>query len=153
MYSYSFPIYNPSYTLDFETMILSPVPNYFPDLLAKQAELAKTGESQLTQQEIDDLSEKYETKQMSNKDLLRYLSDKGVIDRPKIFDLENLDGGERVVYTGPQAWFEPVKSMSSQSIGTPGVNRFVSTFMEEMHKLLLAEQATAELRQSTGHIA
>ena len=150
MYSYSFPIYNPSYTVDFETMILSPVPNYFPDLLAKQAELAKTGESQLTQQEIDDLSEKYETKQMSNKDLLRYLSDKGVIDRPKNLDL---DAGERVVYTGPQAWFEPVKSMSSQSIGTPGVNRFVSTFMEEMHKLLLAEQAAAELRQSTGHIA
>lgn len=148
MYSYSFPIYNPSYTLDFETMILSPVPNYFPDLLAKQAELAKTGESQLTQQEIEDLSEKYDTKQMSNRDLLRYLSDKGVIDRPKNLDL---DGGERVVYTGPQAWFEPVKSMSSQI--TPGVNHFVSTFMEEMHKLLLAEQAAAELRQSTGHIA
>ena len=141
--------FNGAYRLDYETMILSPDPNYFPDLLAKQAELAKTGESKLTQQEIEDISEKYDTKQMSNRDLVNYLADKGVIDRPKTLDY---DAGERVVYTGPQAWFEPVKSMSSQSIGTPGVNRFVSSYMEEMHKILLAELAAAELLQSTDRI-
>ena len=140
--------FNGAYRLDYETMILSPDPNYFPDLLAKQAELAKTGESKLTQQEIEDISEKYDTKQMSNRDLVNYLADKGVIDRPKTLDY---DAGERVVYTGPQAWLEPEKPKYGQIV-TPGVNHLLSSIMEEMHKKLLAEQAAAEALRSTGHI-
>lgn len=72
--------YNPGYTMDYDKMALVPIPNYFSDLLAKQAELAKSGESQLTQQEIEELSGKCDMNQMSSqeyKDLINYLADRG----------------------------------------------------------------------------
>ena len=152
MYTIPLAGFNPAYTLDYETTLLSPIPNYFSDLLAKQAELAKTGESQLTQQELEELSGKCDMSQMSTqefKDLINYLADKGVIERTETFDY---DAGEPIYIKKGQAWLEPAKPMSGQSIGTPGVARFLHPFLEEMHKKLLAEQAAAELLQSTDRI-
>ena len=76
----------PGYRMDFQSWTLTPDPNYFSDLLAKQSELAKNGESKLTQQEIEELSGKCDMNQMSSqeyKDLVNYLVDKGVIARPE----------------------------------------------------------------------
>ena len=50
--------------MDYKKMVLTPVPNYFSDLLARQTELAGTGDSQLTAEEIRDLSEKCDMSKM-----------------------------------------------------------------------------------------
>ena len=103
MSDFSISRYNPSYTMDYDKMALVPIPNYFSDLLAKQAELAKSGESQLTQQEIEELSGKCDINQMSSqecKDFINYLADKGVIDRPEPL---GFDPGELVRVISQQA--------------------------------------------------
>lgn len=90
----------PGYRMDFQSWTLTPNPNYFSDLLARQSELAKSGESQLTRQEIEELSEKCDITQMSSqeyKDLVNYLADKGVIDRPEPL---GFDPGEPVRIKG-----------------------------------------------------
>ena len=144
--------YNPSYAMDYERMVLAPIPNYFSDLLAKEAELIKSGESHLTQKEIEELSGKCDRSQMSSqecKDFLNYLADKGVIDRPKELDF---DPGERTAIKGGQAWLESEGTNSSRGTGTPGVARFLHPSLADRHKKLLAEQAVAEMFRKTGHI-
>lgn len=144
--------YNPGYAMDYEKMILAPIPNYFSDLLAKEAELIKSGENHLTQKEIEELSGKCDMSQMSSreyKDFLNYLADKGVIDRPKEL---GFDPGERIVIKGGQAWLESGKANSSRSTGTPGVARYLHPSLAEWHKKLLAEQAAAKVLQSTGRM-
>ena len=99
------------YRMDFQSWTLTPDPNYFSDLLAKQSELAKNGESKLTQQEIEELSGKCDMNQMSSqeyKDLVNYLVDKGVIARPEPL---GFDPGEPVYIKGGQAWLEPTGTM------------------------------------------
>lgn len=143
--------YNPGYAMDYERMVLAPIPNYFSDLLAKEAELIKSGENHLTQKEIEELSGKCDMNQMSSqeyKDFLNYLADKGVIDRPKELDF---DPGERIAYKGRQAWLESGTN-SSRNTGTPGVVRYLHPSLAERHKKLLAEQAMAEMLRKTGHI-
>lgn len=152
MDSISISSYNPGYAMDYEKMILAPIPNYFSDLLTKQTELTKSGGDQLTQQEIDELSGKCDMNQMSSqeyKDFLNYLADKGVIDRPKDLDF---DPGERISIKGGQAWLESGKAKSGQSIGIPGVAHFLHPSLAERHKKLLAEQATTEMLRKTGRI-
>lgn len=144
--------YNPAYAMDYKRMVLAPVPNYFSDLLAKEAELIKSGESHLTQKEIEELSGKCDRSQMSSqecKDFLNYLADKGVIDRPKELDF---DPGERIAIKGGQAWLESGEARSGQRIGIPGVAYFLHSSLAERHKKLLAEQATTEMLRKTGRI-
>ena len=140
--------YNPGYAMDYDKMILAPIPNYFSDLLAKQAELARSGESQLTQQEIEELSGKCNINQMSSqeyKDLVNYLADKGVIDRPEPLDF---DPGEPVHIKGGQAWLE--SAGTTRNTGTPGIAHFLSPALTERYNRLLAEQAVTKVLQSTG---
>lgn len=144
--------YNLGYAMDYERMVLAPIPNYFSDLLAKEAELIKSGESHLTQKEIEELSGKCDMNQMSSreyKDFLNYLADKGVIDRPKELDF---DPGERIVFKGNQAWLESGEANSGRNTGTPGVVRYLHPSLAERHKKLLAEQAMAEMLRKTGRI-
>lgn len=142
--------YNPSYAMDYDKMILAPIPNYFSDLLAKQAELAKSGESKLTQQEIEELSEKCDMTQMSSqeyKDLVNYLADKGVIDRPEPL---GFDPGEPVRIKGGQAWLE--SAGTTRNTGTPGIAQFLHPSLTERYNRLLAEQSATELLRKTGRI-
>lgn len=95
-----------AYWFDPETLTLRPDHNYFSDLLAKQSELAETGESQLTPQEIEALSGKCDLNKMSSqeyKDLVNYLADKGVIERPEPL---GFDPGEPVYIKGGTAWID-----------------------------------------------
>ncbi len=150
MSDFSISRYNPSYTMDYDKMALVPIPNYFSDLLAKQAELAKSGESQLTQQEIEELSGKCDINQMSSqecKDFINYLADKGVIDRPEPL---GFDPGELVRVKGNQAWLEPVGTR--RNTGVPGVAQFLHPSLTEFHNRLLAEQAAAKVLQCTGRM-
>lgn len=138
------------YRMDFQSWTLTPDPNYFSDLLAKQSELAKNGESKLTQQEIEELSGKCDINQMSSqeyKDLVNYLVDKGVIARPEPL---GFDPGEPVYIKGGQAWLEPTGTM--RNTGKPGVAQFLHPSLEEFHNRLRAEQAAAKVLQSIGRM-
>lgn len=138
------------YRMDFQSWTLTPDPNYFSDLLAKQSELAKNGESKLTQQEIEELSGKCDINQMSSqeyKDLVNYLVDKGVIARPEPL---GFDPGEPVYIKGGQAWLEPTGTM--WNTGKPGVAQFLHPSLEEFHNRLRAEQAAAKVLQSIGRM-
>lgn len=140
----------PGYRMDFQSWTLTPDPNYFSDLLAKQSELAKNGESKLTQQEIEELSGKCDINQMSSqeyKDLVNYLVDKGVIARPEPL---GFDPGEPVYIKGGQAWLEPTGTM--WNTGKPGVAQFLHPSLEEFHNRLRAEQAAAKVLQSIGRM-
>jgi len=140
----------PGYRMDFQSWTLTPDPNYFSDLLAKQSELAKNGESKLTQQEIEELSGKCDMNQMSSqeyKDLVNYLVDKGVIARPEPL---GFDPGEPVYIKGGQAWLEPTGTM--WNTGKPGVAQFLHPSLAEFHNRLRAEQAAAKVIQSIGRM-
>ena len=140
----------PGYRMDFQSWTLTPDPNYFSDLLAKQSELAKNGESKLTQQEIEELSGKCDINQMSSqeyKDLVNYLVDKGVIARPEPL---GFDPGEPVYIKGGQAWLEPTGTM--WNTGKPGVAQFLHPSLEEFHNRLRTEQAAAKVLQSIGRM-
>lgn len=140
----------PGYRMDFQFWTLTPDPNYFSDLLAKQSELAKNGESKLTQQEIEELSGKCDMNQMSSqeyKDLVNYLVDKGVIARPEPL---GFDPGEPVYIKGGQAWLEPTGTM--WNTGKPSVAQFLHPSLEEFHNRLRAEQAAAKVLQSIGRM-
>lgn len=125
-------------------------PDYFSNLLARQSELAKSGESQLTQQEIEALSGKCDISQMSSReyrDFINYLADKGVIDRPEplVFD-----PGEPIYIRGGQAWLE--SAGTTRNTDTPGVAQFLHPRLTERYNRLLAEQAAAKVLQSTGRM-
>lgn len=140
----------PGYQMDFQSWTLAPDPDYFSNLLARQSELAKSGESQLTQQEIEELSGKCDINQMSSqeyKDLVNYLADKGVIDRPEPL---GFDPGEPVHIKGGQAWLE--SAGTTRNAGTPGIAQFLSPALTERYNRLLAEQAAAKVLQSTGRM-
>lgn len=140
----------PGYRMDFQSWTLTPDPDYFSNLLARQSELAKSGESQLTQQEIEELSEKCDITQMSSqeyKDLVNYLADKGVIDRPEPL---GFDPGEPVRIKGGQAWLE--SAGTTRNTGTPGIAQFLHPSLTERYNRLLAEQAAAKVLQSTGRM-
>ena len=50
--------YCPTYQYDYERKVFAPNLNFFSDLMAEQAELAKEGGSRLTQEEIEEYSGK-----------------------------------------------------------------------------------------------
>ena len=50
--------YFPTHKYDYETKTFGPNLNFFSDLMAEQAELAKRGGSKLTQKEIEEYSGK-----------------------------------------------------------------------------------------------
>ena len=142
---------------DYETKRLVPNLNFFSDLMAEQAELAKRGESKLTQEEIEELSGKCDMNQMSSqecKDLLAFLADKGVIDRPD----PDFDPGERISYNGPQQQLlaegaeAEAKWGEHADLGPRGVVYFLSSYMEERFQKLLAEQVAAEALRNTGRL-
>lgn len=140
----------PGYRMDFQSWTLTPDPDYFSNLLARQSELAKSGESQLTQQEIEELSGKCDMTQMSSqeyKDLVNYLADKGVIDRPEPL---GFDPGELVRIKGGQAWLE--SAGTTRNTGVPGIAHFLYPSLTERYNRLLAEQAAAKVLQSTGRM-
>lgn len=140
--------YNPGYAIDYDKMILAPIPNYFSDLLAKQTELVQRGESQLTQEEIKELSSKCDISQMSaqeHKDFVNYLADKGVIDRPESLEF---DPGERISIKGGQAWLEEEGAKPVRGSGVLDVPQFLHPYLEGQYKKLLAEQAVAALRSA-----
>lgn len=140
----------PGYRMDFQSWTLTPDPDYFSNLLARQSELAKNGESQLTQQEIEELSGKCDINQMSSqeyKDFVNYLADKGVIDRPEPL---GFDPGELVRIKGGQAWLE--SAGTTRNTGTPGIAQFLHPSLTERYNRLLAEQSATELLRKTGCI-
>lgn len=125
-------------------------PDYFSNLLARQSELAKSGESQLTQQEIEALSGKCDISQMSfqeYRDFINHLADKGVIDRPEPLDF---DPGEPIYIKGGQAWLE--SAGITRNTDTPGLAQFLHPRLTERYNRLLAEQAAAKVLQSTGRM-
>jgi len=140
--------YNPGYTMDYDKMALIPIPNYFSDLLAKQSELSKKGESQLAQQEIEELSDKCDMNQMSSqeyKDFINYLADKGVIDRPEQLDF---DPGERIaIKPGGTCWLEEVGSSNSRS---DGIAHYLNPGIPKLYEKLLSQLAVSETLRKTG---
>ena len=151
--------YWPTSTYDHETGRLVPNLNFFSDLMAEQAELAKTGESKLTQEEIEEYSGKCDMSKMSREerdDFLNFLYDKGVIERPPSFDCKHEiqvyrpgEHGAWVVAEGAEA---EAKWGVNADLGPRGVVRFLCPCMDEMYKELLAEQAAAEALRSTGRM-
>lgn len=90
--------------------MVTPIPGFFSDILAKESELAKTGENKLTAEEIELFSGKCDMSEMTSqeyKDIVDLLADKGLVERPKPLDY---DPGERVCITGWQASFEPART-------------------------------------------
>ena len=100
----------PGYRFDREKLMVTPIPGFFSDILAKESELAKTGENKLTAEEIELFSGKCDMSKMTSqeyKDIVDLLADKGLVERPKPLDY---DSGERVCITGWQASFEPART-------------------------------------------
>ena len=114
----------PGYRFDREKLMVTPIPDFFSDILAKESELAKTGENKLTAEEIESLSDKCDMSKMTSqeyKDIVDLLADKGLVERPKPLDY---DPGERVCITGWQASFEPARTPT----GPFNVARFLGDF-------------------------
>ena len=136
---------------------LVPNLNFFSDLMAEQAELAKKGESKLTQEEIEEYSGKCDMSQMSREernDFLNFLYDKGVIDRPRSFDCKHEiqvfpKNSARLVAEGAEA---EAKWGENADLGPRGVVRFGCACIEGMLKEYLAEQAIAEALRSIGRM-
>lgn len=129
----------PGYRMDYQSWTLAPDPNYFSDLLAEQRSLAETGGSQLTRQEIETLSDKCDMSRMSSQeyqDLVDYLADKGVIDRPKPLDF---DPGERISIRGGTAWIDTAGSSGPAD----GVVRFLHPYLRQRYEEFLAEEKAA----------
>ena len=152
--------YCPTYKYDYETKTFGPNLNFFSDLMAEQAELAKRGGSKLTQKEIEEYSGKCDMSQMSHEeiqDFLNFLYDKDVIDRPPSFDckheiiavrLSDLNKAE-ILAEGAEAeekWGE------NADLGPRGVVRFLCPCLDEMYEELLAEQAAARVLWSIGRM-
>ena len=151
--------YCPTSKYDYETGMLVPNLNFFSDLMAEQAELAKTGESKLTQEEIEEYSGKCDMTQMSREernDFLNFLADKGIIDRPLFLDREYEiqasrpgEHGAWIVAEGAEA---EAKWGEHADLGPRGVVLFLSPSLDEMYKELLAEQAATAALRSTGRL-
>ena len=151
--------YCPSYQYDYERKVFAPNLNFFSDLMAEQAELAKKGGSKLTQEEIEEYSGKCDMSQMSHEEIqgfLNFLYDKGVIDRPpscdckhEIIALKPSDRKAEILAEGAKAeekWGE------NADLGPRDVVRFLSPCLDEMYEELLAELAAAEALRSIGRI-
>ena len=149
--------YCPTYKFDYETKRFAPNLNFFSDLMAEQAELAKKGESKLTQEEIEELSGKCDMSQMSHEeiqDFLNFLYDKDVIDRPPFYDCKH----EIQVCSENYAWVvaegaeSEAKWGEHADLGPRDVVRFLSPCLDEMYEELLAEQAATAALRSTGRL-
>ena len=151
--------YFPTHKYDYETKTFGPNLNFFSDLMAKQAELAKEGGSKLTQKEIEEYSGKCDMSQMSHEeiqDFLNFLYDKDVIDRPpscdckhEIIALKPSDRKAEILAEGAEAeekWGE------NADLGPRGVVRFLCPCLDEMYEELLAEQAAARVLWSIGRM-
>lgn len=151
--------YCPTHKYDYETKTFAPNLNFFSDLMAEQAELAKKGGSKLTQKEIEEYSGKCDMNQMSHEEIqnfLNFLYDKDVIDRPPTFDCEHKiiaihpgDLKAEILAEGAEAeekWGE------NADLGPRGVVRFLCPCLDEMYEELLAEQSATELLRKTGRI-
>ena len=151
--------YCPTYKYDYETKTFGPNLNFFSDLMAEQAELAKKGGSKLTQKEIEEYSGKCDMSQMSHEeiqDFLNFLYDKNDIDRPPSFGCKHEiiavrpgDLRARIVAEGAEAekrWGE------NADLGPRGVVRFLCPCLDEMYEELLAEQAAVESLRSIGRM-
>ena len=134
--------YCPTHKYDYETKRFAPNLNFFSDLMAEQAELAKKGGSKLTQKEIEDF--------------LNFLYDKDVIERPPSFDCDHeiiaVHSGDlkaEILAEGAEAeekWGE------NADLGPRGVVRFLCPCLDEMYEKLLAEQAATKVLQCTGRM-
>ncbi len=151
--------YCPTHKYDYETKRFAPNLNFFSDLMAEQAELAKKGGSKLTQKEIEEYSGKCDMSQMSHEeiqDFLNFLYDKDVIDRPPSFDCDHeiiaVHSGDlkaEILAEGAEAeekWGE------NADLGPRGVVRFLCPCLDEMYEKLLAEQAATKVLQCTGRM-
>lgn len=151
--------YCPTHKYDYETKTFAPNLNFFSDLMAEQAELAKKDGSKLTQKEIEEYSGKCDMRQMSHEeiqDFLNFLYDKNVIDRPPPFgcghDIIAVHPGDlkaKILAEGAEAeekWGE------NADLGPRGVVRFLCPCLDEMYEELLAEQPAAELLRKTGRV-
>ena len=151
--------YCPTHKYDYETKRFAPNLNFFSDLMAEQAELAKKGGSKLTQKEIEEYSGKCDMSQMSHEeiqDFLNFLYDKDVIDRPPSFDCDHeiiaVHSGDlkaEILAEGAEAeekWGE------NADLGPRGVVRFLCPCLDEMYEELLAEQAAARVLWSIGRM-
>lgn len=141
-------------------MTLVPNLNFFSDLMAEQAELAKMGESKLTQEEIEEYSGKCDMTQMSREerdDFLNFLYDKGVIDRPRSFDfnyeIQASRPGEHGAWIVAEGAEAEAKWGEHADLGPRGVVVFLNSSLDEIYRELLAEQATAAALRSTGRLA
>ena len=151
--------YWPTSTYDHETGRLVPNLNFFSDLMAEQAELAKKGESKLTQEEIEEYSGKCDMSKMSREerdDFLNFLYDKGIIDHPRSTDCDHEiqssrpgEHGAWIVAEGAEA---EAKWGERADLGPRGVVYFLRSYMEERFQKLLAEQAAAEALRNTGRL-
>ena len=150
--------YCPTYKFDYETKRFTPNLNFFSDLMAEQAELAKKGESKLTQEEIEELSGKCDMSQMSHEeiqDFLNFLYDKDVIDRPPFYDCKH----EIQVCSENYAWVVAEGAEAEEKwgenadLGPRDVVYFLSSYMEERFQKLLAEQAATAALRNTGRLA
>ena len=151
--------YWPTSTYDHETGRLVPNLNFFSDLMAEQAELAKKGESKLTQEEIEEYSGKCDMSKMSREerdDFLNFLYDKGIIDHPRSSDCDHEiqfsrpgEHGAWIVAEGAEA---EAKWGENADLGPRGVVRFGCACIEGMLKEYLAEQAIAEALRSIGRM-
>lgn len=149
--------YCPTYKFDYETKRFAPNLNFFSDLMAEQAELAKKGESKLTQEEIEEYSGKCDMSQMSHEEIqnfLNFLYDKDVIDRPRFFDCKH----EIQVCSENYAWVvaegaeSEAKWGEHADLGPRDVGVFGCSCLEEMLQEYLAEQAVAAALRSTGRL-
>lgn len=134
--------YFPTHKYDYETKTFGPNLNFFSDLMAEQAELAKRGGSKLTQKEIEDF--------------LNFLYDKDVIDRPpscgckhEIIALKPGDLKAEILAEGAEA---EAKWGENADLGPRGVVRFLCPCLDEMYEKLFAEQTTTEMLRKTGRI-
>ena len=66
--------YFPTHKYDYETKTFGPNLNFFSDLMAEQAKLAKEGGRKFTQKEIEEDSGKCDMRQMSHEETQDFLN-------------------------------------------------------------------------------
>ena len=149
--------YCPTYKYDYERDMITPNLNFFSDLMAEQAELAKKGGSKLTQEEIEEYSGKCDMSQMSGeeiKDFLNFLYDKGVVERPPHHDCEHEIQVSPGNHAGPMVEGAEAEAKwgLNADLGPRDVVIFGCSCLDEMYEELLAERAKAEVLRSMGRM-
>ena len=153
--------YCPTYKYDYERDVITPNLNFFSDLMAEQAELAKKGGSKLTQEEIEEYSGKCDMSQMSGeeiKDFLNFLYDKGVVERPPYHCEHEIQvspgnhAGPMVEGAEAEAKWGLNADLGPRDVVLIGCSCCFDEMYEELLEELLAEQAKAEVLRSMGRM-